>query len=142
MQGVLFSLIGGILICLQGVFTSRISSKIGLWETNTLVHSVGLALTLIFLFLQGDGGFTRLNQVNPLYLPGLCFGAFIVFCVMKGITNLGPTSATAILLVTQLVVAAVIDYGGLFDTEAVKFHFTKLLGLGMMIAGIIVFKLK
>ncbi|HEX7713757.1 MAG TPA: EamA-like transporter family protein, partial [Bacillota bacterium] len=37
MQGILFSLIGGILICLQGVFTSRISSKIGLWETNTLV---------------------------------------------------------------------------------------------------------
>lgn len=48
----------------------------------------------------------------------------------------------AILLITQLVVAAVIDYGGLFDTAAVKYHFTKLLGLGMMIAGIIVFKPK
>ena len=142
MPGILFSILGGILVCLQGVFTSRISSKIGLWETNTIVHLVGLALTLIFLTLQGDGDFTKLNQVNRLYLPGLCFGALIVFSVIKSVSSLGPTLATAILLITQLVVATVIDCGGLFETEPVKLDFSKPLGLGIMIVGIIVFKLK
>ncbi len=142
MKGILFAALGGVFVCLQSVLTSRISSKIGLWETNILVHIVGLIFTLIFLFLWGDGGFTKLKLVNPFYLPGLCLGAFIVFCVMKGIIGLGPTLATAIALITQLSLAAVIDWGGYFGTAPVQFHFTKPLGLGIMITGIIVFKMK
>jgi bacterial/archaeal transporter family-2 protein len=142
MPGVLFSILGGILVCLQGVFTTRISSKIGLWETNTIVHIVGLALTLLFLAFQGDGDFTKFGQVNRLYLPGLCLGALIVFSVMKGVSSLGPTLSTAILLISQLVVATIIDCGGLFETARAKLVYTKPLGLGIMIAGIIVFKLK
>jgi Uncharacterized protein conserved in bacteria len=142
MQGFIFAVLGGIFVCLQGVLTSRISSKIGLWETNTLVHLVGLAFTLAFLFLWGDGNFTKLGQVNRWYLPGLCFGAFIVFCVMKSVISLGPTLSNAIILITQLTLAAVIDWGGFFETTPVKFHFTKPLGLAVMIAGIIIFKLK
>ncbi len=142
MSGILFAVFGGILITLQGVFSSRISAKIGLWETNTLIHSAGLLLTLIFLFFRSDGSFGRLNQVPSLYLPGLFFGAFIVLCVIRSITNLGPTLGTAILLVTQLLVAMVIDYYGLFDTAPLKFHISKPLGIGLMIAGIIVFKIK
>ena len=142
MQGYLFAILGGVFVCLQGVLTSRISTKIGLWETNILVHLVGLAFTFIFLCLWGEGNFTKLGQVNPVYLPGLCFGAFIIFSVMKSIPSLGPTLATAILLITQLALAAAIEWGGFFETPAVQFHFTKPLGLGIMIAGIIVFKLK
>jgi transporter family-2 protein len=142
MQGVLFAVLGGVFICLQGVLTSRISSKIGLWETNILVHIAGLMLALVFLFLWGDGNFMKINKVNPWYLPGLCFGAFIVFCNIKSISHLGPTVAIAILLVTQLTLAAVIDWGGLLETTPVPFHFTKPLGLGIMIAGIIIFKIK
>lgn len=142
MYGIISAILGGILITLQGIFTSRISSKIGLWETNTLVHAVGLALTLIFLALRGDGNFIKFHQINPVYWPGFCFGAFIVFLVMKGISTLGPTLATAILLVTQLLVATIVDYGGFFETPPVKFDLTKVLGLGIMIAGIVIFKLK
>jgi uncharacterized membrane protein YdcZ (DUF606 family) len=36
MLGVLFSLIAGILISLQTIFNTRVSGKIGLWETNTI----------------------------------------------------------------------------------------------------------
>lgn len=142
MEGVLFSILGGILISFQGVFSSRISSKIGLWETNTIVHLAGLLLTLLMLLWKGDGNLTKFHQVKGIYFIGAFLGAFIIFCVIKGISNLGPTLAVAILLITQLVVAMVIDCWGLFETTPMKFHFTKPLGLVMMILGIIVFKLK
>jgi transporter family-2 protein len=141
MPGIISSVLGGILITLQGVFSTRISSKIGLWETNAIMHLAGLVLTVIFLVIWGDGNFAKLNQVNGYYLPGLCFGTLVVFSTITGISYLGPSWATTILLITQLVVATTIDCCGLFETTPVKFHFTKPLGIGIMIAGIIIFKL-
>lgn len=32
--GILFSAVAGILVSLQSVFNTRVSDKIGLWETN------------------------------------------------------------------------------------------------------------
>lgn len=142
MEGVIFSILSGVFIALQGVFISRISAKVGIWETNTIVHVAGLLLTLVLLWWKGDGSFARVNQVNGFYFLGAFFGAFIVFGTIKGITSLGPTMAVAILLVTQLIVAGVVDCLGLFETTPVKFHITKPIGVLMMIFGIIIFKLK
>lgn len=36
---VIYSLLAGIFITLQGVFNTRVSDKIGLWETTTIVHA-------------------------------------------------------------------------------------------------------
>lgn len=141
-KGILFSFLAGILITLQGVFNSRASEKLGLWETNTVVHVLGLSLTLVCLMFLGNGSFKRIGEVNYLYLIGGCFGAIIVFSTIKGITTLGPTLSIAILLVTQLVVATIIDCCGLFGTPPIKFDITKVLGIIMMIGGIFVFKLR
>jgi len=141
-DGVVFSVIGGVLIGIQGVLNSRISAKIGLWETTTITHVLGLVLTLLLLRLVGDGSFRRIGEVNPWYLMAGVFGAVIVFSVIKSISVLGPTLATAILLVTQLVVASAIDYFGLFGSEAVRFDFTKPLGIALMVVGIVIFKLR
>lgn len=141
-QGILFSLIAGVLITLQGVFNSRASEKVGLWETTTLVHVLGLSLTLICLLLLGNGSFKRIGDINYLYLLGGSFGAVIVFSTIKGITTLGPTLSIAIVLITQLLVATVIDCCGLFGTTPIKFDITKVVGIIMMIGGIFIFKLK
>lgn len=142
MKGALFSIIAGILITLQSVFNARASEKMGLWETNVIVHVLGLSLTLVLFLFLGQGGISRIQDVNKLYLFGGFFGAAIIFSVMKSVKALGPTMAMAILLITQLIVATVVDGFGLFDTVAVKFHMTKLAGIILMIAGIIVFNLK
>ena len=55
---------------------------------------------------------------------------------------MGATFSVSILLVTQLIVATVIDIYGLFDSPQIKFDFTKPLGILIMIAGIVVFKLR
>ena len=142
MKGIMFSIAAGLFISLQGVFNARVGEKIGFWETNTFVHATGLAFTLIILLTAGSGGFSKLGEVNKLYMLGGALGVLIIFSVMKAITALGSTYTIAILLVTQLISATIIDSFGLFGSQVIKFDITKFLGIAVMIAGIIIFKIK
>lgn len=127
---------------LQGVFNTRVSEKIGLWETNVFVQGTGLILTLIILFFVGNGNFKAIKEVNKFYLLGGVLGALIIFFVMQGITNLGPTYSIATILIAQLLTAGIIDSFGIFGAEQIKFTFSKFIGIGIMIVGIVIFKWK
>jgi len=140
--GVIFSIIAGISMSLQGVFNTRVSEKIGLWETNVFVQFTGLILTLIILLIAGNGDFKAIKEVNKLYLLGGALGAIIIFTVMMGISSMGPTCSIAIILVAQLLAAGIIDSFGMFDSPQIKFALSKFIGLGVMIVGIIIFKWK
>lgn len=140
MKNIIFPLLAGVFIALQGVFNTRVSEKIGFWEANTFVHATGLIITLILLVIAGDGSFSRLGEVNKLYLLGGVLGALIVYTVVHGIASLGAAMTTAILLVTQLITATVIDTFGLFGNQPIKFDYTKFVGIAVMIAGIVIFK--
>jgi transporter family-2 protein len=140
--GLIFSIIAGICMSLQGVFNTRASEKIGLWETNVLVQGSGLILTLIILLIVGNGNFKAIKEVNKLYLLGGILGSIIIFSVMQGITKLGPTYSIATILVAQLLAAGLIDSFGIFGANQVKFTLSKFIGVGTMIAGIVIFKWK
>lgn len=127
---------------LQGVFNTRVSEKIGLWETNVFVQGTGLILTFIILLIAGNGNFKTIKEVNKLYLLGGALGAIIIFSVMLGISNMGPTCSISIILVAQLLAAGIIDSFGMFGADQIKFALSKFIGLGIMVVGIIVFKWK
>ncbi len=140
--GILFSLLAGIFISLQGVFNSRVSDKIGIWETTTFIHATGFIFALIITLIWGTGTFRKINEVNKIYLIGGILGVIIVFSVMKAISLLGVTFSISLLLISQILVSAIIDTFGLFGSPKIKFDFTKPLGVLLMIFGIIIFKLK
>lgn len=142
MIGIIFSFIAGLFISLQNVFNTRVSDKIGLWETTTIVHASGLICAIIMMLAFGNGSIEKYTEVNKLYLLGGILGVIIIFSVMKGISILGPTLSVSIILITQLVMATVIDTFGLFGNPQIKFDFTKPLGVIIMIIGIVIFKLK
>lgn len=141
-MGLIFSIIAGISMSLQGVFNTRASEKIGLWETNVFVQGTGLILTLIILLIVGNGNFKAIKEVNKLYLLGGILGSIIIFSVMQGITKLGPTYSIATILVAQLLAAGLIDSFGIFGADQIKFTLSKFIGVGTMIVGIVIFKWK
>lgn len=142
MLGVIFSIIAGIAMSIQGVFNTRVGEKIGTWETNALVQGSGFILTLIIMMFFGNGSFKDIKSVNKLYLLGGLIGVLIIFTVMYGIGSLGPTYSIAIILIAQLIAAAIIDGFGLFDSKKIPFGFNEFIGVAIMIIGIIVFKWK
>ena len=142
MPGILYPLLAGIFIALQTVFNARISEKIGLWETTTYVHIVGLIVAATLMFIFGKGSLAKIGDVNKLYLTAGTFGVIIVYSIAKGATLVGVSLSVSVLLISQLFAATIIDTFGLFGSEAVKLHFSKPLGLVLMVIGLVVFKLK
>jgi bacterial/archaeal transporter family-2 protein len=142
MLGVIFSIIAGVAMSLQGVFNTRLGDKIGTWETNVIVQATGLVLSLIALFIAGSGNFKNIKDANKLYLLGGALGVVIIITVMMGIKSLGPTCSISIILIAQLTAAALIDAFGLFDSTKIIFGTTKIIGVIVMIVGVLIFKWK
>ena len=125
---------------LQGVFNTRLSDKIGLYESNLFVQGTAFLFSLAAVFFLGKGNFGSLMETNKLYWLGGLLGLAITITVMLSIKGLGPAAAILIILVSQLFVAAAIEFFGLFGTEKMTFHWSHFAGLLLMIAGIILFK--
>ncbi|WP_297522489.1 DMT family transporter [uncultured Clostridium sp.] len=142
MFGIVFSIIAGLTMSLQGVFNTRVSEKIGLWETNLIVQGTAFLFTLIVYFFFKSGNLANLKSTNKLYLLGGFIGVIITYTVMRGIDSLGPTFSISIILISQLLSAALIDALGLFNTTKINFHWNNYLGIALMLIGILLFQFK
>lgn len=140
--GMFYSILAGTIIAAQNVFSTRISEKVGMWETTAVVHLIGLIFAIVMAYILGDGSYSSVFNVNKLYLFAGAIGVIIIFSVMMGISTLGASFAISLMVISQLSFAAIIDTFGLFGTDKIPFDFTKLMGIVIMIAGVIVFKWK
>lgn len=140
MSGIIFAIIAGSAMSIQGVMNTRLSEKIGLYESNAIVQGTAFILALIALWIMGKGNFRALGEVNKLYLLGGVFGILITVTVMLAIGKLSPTVAISIILISQLAVAALIDAFGIMGSEKVAFGWNKYVGLALMIGGVLLFK--
>jgi transporter family-2 protein len=139
--GILFALLAGLLMSVQGVFNTRVMDSSGMWATNSWVQFSAFITSIIVWFFAGrENLFSVFNVENKLYLLGGVIGAFITYTVIKSISGLGPAFATMLILLAQLVTSCLIEAFGFFGTEKVCFDWTKLIGVALMIAGIIIFK--
>ena len=136
------SIIAGAAMSIQGVMNTRLSEGIGLYESNAFVQGTAFVLSIIAMLVLGNGNWKELGSVNKLYLLGGALGLVITITVMVGIKNLSPTIDISVILIAQLFVAALIDAFGLMGAEKVAFGWSKYVGLGLMIAGVLLFKWK
>lgn len=140
MLAIIFAIISGVSMSLQGVFNTRLEEKVGTWETNVIVQGTGFLITLIILFFFGKGNLRAAKDVNKLYLLGGLLSVIIIFTVMKSIGSLGATAGIGIILIAQLATAGLIDAFGLFGTTKIPFGIREFVGIIIMLIGIVVFK--
>ena len=142
MTGVIFSILAGAAMSVQGVMNTRLGERIGTMEANVLVQCTAAVLSLLALLISHSGSFAALSQTPKLYWFGGVLGLVITVTVMLGIKNLSPTVSISIILISQLAVAAVIDAFGWMDSEKLAFGWTKYAGLGLMLCGLLLFQKK
>ncbi len=142
MAGIIFSIIAGAAMSIQGVMNTRLADKIGLYESNAFVQGTAFILSLIAVWILGKGSFKEIAHVNKFYLLGGVLGLVITITVMLGIGKLSPTIAISVILISQLFVAALIDAFGLMGSEQIAFTWNKYIGMALMIGGVLLFKWK
>ncbi|MBR1497568.1 MAG: DMT family transporter [Oscillospiraceae bacterium] len=138
--GVIFSIAAGMAMSVQGVMNTRLGERIGTMEANALVQCTAAALSLIVLLFWRQGSFAALGETPKLYWFGGVLGLVITVTVMLGIKSLSPTVSISVILISQLLVAALIDALGLMGSEKVPFGWGKVAGLALMLGGVVLFK--
>lgn len=141
-MGFIYSIIAGAAMSIQGVMNTRLGEKIGLYEANAYVQGTAFILSVLAVCFLGKGSFKSFFEVNKWYLFGGVLGLIITTTVMLAIGKLSPTIAISVILISQLLTAALIDAFGLMGSETLAFGWNKYCGLLMMLGGVILFKLK
>lgn len=141
MWGILVALLSGALMSVQGVFNTELTKQSSLWVSTGWVQFSALLVCIAAWFFTGRQSIGALAQVEHKYiLFGGVIGAFITITVIQSMSALGPEKAAMLIVVAQLAVAYLIELMGLFGVDKAGFQWRKLLGMGIAIARIIIFK--
>lgn len=143
MIGFFIALISGALMSIQGVFNTQVTKTSGIWVANAFVQFSALLVCLAAWLITDRSSFGTLMKVEPKYmLLGGAIGAVITYTVIKSMEMLGPAKAVMLIVIAQLIVAYVIELLGVFGTDKQPLEWRKVFGMGIAIAGIVIFKWK
>ncbi|WP_242315211.1 DMT family transporter [Bacillus cereus group sp. BfR-BA-01355] len=140
MIGFSLAILAGILISVQSVFNAKVNENVGQWLTTTCVLGIGLISSILFYIITENSINIKVYTTNYLFYVSGLFGIGLIICIMGAIKSLGPAYTVLISLITQLVVALCIDTFGLFGMESIPFQVNKLVGIGLLIVGVGIFK--
>ena len=141
MWGILIALLSGALMSIQGVFNTEVTKQTSLWVSTGWVQFSAFLVCILAWFFTGKDSVGALWQVENKYtLLGGVIGAFITITVIQSMGSLGPAKAAMLIVISQLVVAYIIELLGLFGVEKAAFEWRKILGMAIAILGIILFK--
>lgn len=136
----LAALLGGMLIAAQGPIYARMAAALG---GNPLVSAflafavATAALGLMLLLMQPR--WPQLSQLRSLpwwvWLGGL-FGVYQVLVSMQAVPRLGVTAFLMLVILGNMIAAAVFDNYGWFGLPRRPLTSATMLGIGLMLAGV------
>lgn len=142
MTGFLIALISGALMSVQGVFNTQVTKTTGMWVSNAWVQLSAFALCFVMWLIMGRGSVASIAKVEPKYvLLGGVIGAGITWTVIKSMEQLGPAKAALLIVVSQLIVAYLIELLGLFGVEKSPLDWKKVGGMALALIGVAIFQL-
>ena len=140
MAGFIIAIVSGALMSIQGIFNTNVSKSSSIWVAAGFVQLTALATCLIMWFFNGRPEVSGVLRVdNKVSLLGGVIGAFITFTVVKSVSELGIAKAEITIVVSQVIVAYLIELFGLFGSKKAEFSWLKLLALIIAAGGVFMF---
>ena len=142
MVGFFIAMLSGACMSIQGVFNTQVTKQTNSeWVTNVFVQLSAFVVCFFVWLITDRSSFAELFKVEPKYmLLGGSIGVVITFTVIKSMSMLGPAKAVMVIVVTQLLIAYLIEVIGLFGVEKQPLEWKKIVALALSIGGIILFK--
>lgn len=140
MVGFIIAIVSGALMSIQGIFNTNVTKSSSIWVAAGFVQLTALATCLIMWFFNGRPEVSGVLRVdNKVSLLGGVIGAFITFTVVKSVSELGIAKAEITIVVSQVIVAYLIELFGLFGSKKAEFSWLKLLALIIAAGGVFMF---
>ena len=143
MIGFFIALLSGALMSVQGVFNTQVTKTTGMWVSNGWVQFSAFIVCLVMWLIMGRDSVAAIGKVEPKYmLLGGVIGAGITWTVIKSMAQLGPAKAALLIVISQLIVAYVIELFGLFGVEKEPLEWRKVGGMALALIGVAIFQRK
>lgn len=141
MFGWIVALVSGALMSIQGVFNSQVTKASGIWSASAFVQLSALIVCLAAWAATERSNLLAVFRVEPKYmLLGGAIGAFITYTVIRSMNMLGPAKAVMLIVISQIIIAYLIELLGLFGVEKQPLMMRKVVGMLVAIVGVIMFK--
>lgn len=143
MAGFLIALLSGALMSVQGVFNTQVTRTTGAYVSNVWVQFSALLVCLAVWLFTGRESLGALARVEPRYmLLGGVIGAGITWTVIRSMAQLGPARAALLIVMSQLIVAYLIQLAGWFGVDKEPFQLRKAGGMLLALIGVAIFQWK
>lgn len=141
MFGWIVALVSGALMSIQGVFNSQVTKASGIWSASAFVQFSALLVCLAAWAATERSNLLAVFRVEPKYmLLGGAIGAFITYTVIRSMNMLGPAKAVMLIVISQIIIAYLIELLGLFGVEKQPLMMRKVVGMVVAIVGVVMFK--
>ncbi|WP_322906012.1 DMT family transporter [Paenibacillus campi] len=140
MSGVVFAILAGFFVALQGIVNAHTGTVVGTWHAVMINQLGGFVLAGTIWLCRGGGGWRQMVEVKRLYWFGGAFAAIIVFSNITAMHYVGATLTVAALLIAQLCMTFLIDARGWFDTIKQQVGRAQWLGIALMVTGVVLLR--
>ncbi len=132
---ILTAIVGG-LVALQAPINSGLGKQVGSLPAALVSFVLGTLILLVIVIATGDTDRLRSTfDVRWYYLIGGLLGAAYVTVALLSVRSIGAGGVAAATITGQLTTAVVIDRLGILGLEQVPFTPTRVLGIGLLLAG-------
>jgi bacterial/archaeal transporter family-2 protein len=136
---VLLGVAAGCLVGMQAPINARLGKTVGSIQAATFSFLVGtVALLTIAAFVNGGlGQLTNAGRAPWWALVGGLLGAVYVTVALVAVRTLGASGLTAVVITGQLAISVVIDRFGLFGIARQHVDVSRVVGLVLLVAGVV-----
>jgi transporter family-2 protein len=136
---VLLGVGAGCLVGMQAPINARLGQIVGTVQAATFSFLIGTALLLVVsVFVRGGlGTFGHVGKVPWWALVGGLLGAIYVTVALVAVRTLGASGLTAVVITGQLAISVAIDRFGLLGVAKQHVGPTRIIGLVLLAAGVV-----
>lgn len=133
---IMIAALGGVAVACQGQLIGIIDKNIGTLESVFITYGGGgLIIGIIMLVLRG-GNLSSLQSIPSYTLLAGPLGVVLIAAIGYSVPRLGLVTAFTIIVAAQFIIAAVIDHFGFLGADIRHINFSRMFGIGVMLAGI------
>lgn len=136
---VLLGVGAGCVVGMQAPINSRLGRSVGSVQAATFSFLIGTALLLLIAaFVRGGlGELGHIGRAPWWALVGGLLGALYVTVALVAVRTLGASGLTAVTIAGQLAISVAIDRFGLLGVARQPIGVTRVVGLVLLVAGVL-----
>lgn len=133
---IFLAFIAGLAVTLQGQFMGLMDRALGTKESIFITYASGGLIITLLMLTTGWGNLKNWQGVPWYAYSAGILGLIIVGTIGYVIPRLGVAKGFMLIVVSQFVIAALIDHYGFFGAAVRPLDLGRLLGLSLMLIGV------